>query len=225
MESSCHRTILSSRDGGAEYRRRPRPVTRILADSTSSVARKDASGDEGAEMNASAPLSFAQVFAISVRHELDDARGKIVHCLHQISDDELWWRPDESQNSIANLILHNCGNLRQWVVSGVGGSADRRNRPHEFAQRDRIPRAHLFEMLETVTHDACQTLAESSEQRLLQQMEIQGFELTGMQAAIESVAHFRGHTQEIIHMTRAFRGDDYQFRFVPGPNQQGGAAS
>ena len=175
-------------------------------------------------MKATAPPPFAQVFATSIQYELEDASGKILHCLRQISDDELWWRPDESQNSIANLILHNCGNLRQWVVSGVGGSADRRNRPQEFAQRDRIPKTHLIEMLESVIHDACQTLAETSEERLLQQLQIQGFELTGMQAAIESVAHFRGHTQEIIHMTRAFRGDDYQFSFIPGPDQQGGAA-
>ncbi|MGI9472824.1 MAG: DUF1572 family protein [Rubripirellula sp.] len=169
--------------------------------------------------------SFEQEFTASVTHELQDAIGKICHCLGQLSDDEIWWRPDEFQNSIANLILHNCGNLRQWIVSGIGGSPDHRNRPQEFSQRDRIPRTHLIKMLHTIAKDVNQTLANASRQQLLHQHDIQGFQVSGMQAAIESVAHFRGHTQEIIHNTRSLRGAEYQFSFIPGPNQQGGAAT
>lgn len=31
---------------------------------------------------------------------------KINHCLHQLSDEQVWRRPHPSANSIGNLILH-----------------------------------------------------------------------------------------------------------------------
>ena len=36
--------------------------------------------------------------------------------------------PNEASNSIGNLILHLCGNARQWIIAGVGGAADTRQR-------------------------------------------------------------------------------------------------
>src|SRR5689334_16459965 len=68
--------------------------------------------------------------------ELADALRMIQHCCGQLSDGQIWWRPNESMNSIGNLLLHLTGNLRQWVVSGLGGTADTRNRPAEFAARE-----------------------------------------------------------------------------------------
>ena len=67
-----------------------------------------------------------------VCEELDAALRLIKHCVNQLTDDQLWWRPSESMNSVANLLLHLCGNLRQWIVSGVGGAADVRERQKEF---------------------------------------------------------------------------------------------
>ncbi len=66
-------------------------------------------------------------------------------------------------------------------------------------------------------------LAEASPADLLKCRRIQGFDVTGMQAIFESVAHFRGHTQEIVHVTRIQLGDDYEFAFVPKTPEQGAA--
>ncbi|MCP3696766.1 MAG: DUF1572 domain-containing protein, partial [Planctomycetaceae bacterium] len=60
--------------------------------------------------------------------EFDEALRIITHCLDQLNDDQTWWRPSESMNSIANLLLHLSGNVRQWIVSGVGGAPDVRKR-------------------------------------------------------------------------------------------------
>ena len=50
-----------------------------------------------------------------IPRQLKQAHEKIVHCLNQLSDDQINWRPFEQQNTLANIILHLCGNLRQWV--------------------------------------------------------------------------------------------------------------
>jgi hypothetical protein len=66
-------------------------------------------------------------------NELTSALGKIKHCLGQLTDEQVWWRSWPSLNSIGNLILHLCGNVRQWIMAGLGGAADSRDRPAEFA--------------------------------------------------------------------------------------------
>ena len=153
--------------------------------------------------------------------ELDGAMRNINHCLSQLTDEQIWWRPAESMNSIANLMLHLCGNLRQWIVSGVGDTEDVRNRPQEFSERGPLSKEELLRRIEAVVSEANSVLARVTPSELLRTRRIQSFDVTGMQAIFESTAHFRGHTQEIVHMTRCKLGDDYEFAFVPATPEQG----
>src|SRR5690349_13879202 len=82
--------------------------------------------------------------------ELGKALDRIKHCLAQLSDEQMWQRPQASMNSIGNLILHLCGNVRQWIVSGLGGARDNRNRPAEFAEHGPIPKEELIHRLDAV---------------------------------------------------------------------------
>src|SRR6516164_123230 len=87
-------------------------------------------------------------------NELTSALARIKHCLGQLTDEQVWWRSRPALNSIGNLILHLCGNLRQWVVAGLGGAADSRDRPAEFAERGPLPKEELLRMLEAVLDEA-----------------------------------------------------------------------
>src|SRR4029077_8434606 len=78
---------------------------------------------------------------------------KIERCLERLTDEQIWWRPNEQSNSIGNLLLHLSGNARQWIVCGVGGATDARDRDAEFAQRDRIARADLRALLQRTLAD------------------------------------------------------------------------
>ena len=66
-------------------------------------------------------------------NELSNALARIKHCVDQLTDNQVWRRAQPHLNSIGNLILHLCGNVRQWIIAGVGGAADVRDRPAEFA--------------------------------------------------------------------------------------------
>ena len=99
--------------------------------------------------------------------ELDGAMRKIKHCVNQLTDDQLWRRPSESMNSVANLLLHLCGNLRQWIVSGVGGAADVRERQKEFDERSSAPKTELMRRIEDAVADAKAALSEISADELL----------------------------------------------------------
>jgi hypothetical protein len=165
--------------------------------------------------------TLARVVGRELDAELTAALERINHCLGQLSEEQLWQRSAEDRNSIGNLLLHLTGNVRQWIVSGLGGAADVRDRPSEFSERRVIPKAELQKQLEATVNQARAVLTGMTEADWLQQRRIQGFEETGVGAAISSVAHFRGHTQEIIHITRDLLGDRYRFAWVPATPEQG----
>jgi hypothetical protein len=147
--------------------------------------------------------------------ELTSALGKIKHCLDQLTDEQVWWRPRPALNGIGNLLLHLCGNVRQWIVAGLGGAADVRDRSAEFAERGPISKEELLRRLDTVVAQAKGILPGLSADQLLKVRRIQGFDVTGLGALFDSIPHFRGHTQEIIHLTRLQLGDAYRFAWTP----------
>lgn len=156
--------------------------------------------------------------------ELAGALERIEHCLDQLSDDQIWARKQPELNSLGNVLLHLIGNVRQWIIAGLGGGADTRNRPAEFAERGPIPKHQLQAQLRAVVEDARKILGRLTAQQLLQVRRIQGFEVTGLAAIFDSIPHFRGHTQEIVYMTRLTLGKAYRFAWSPKTPEQGAPA-
>jgi hypothetical protein len=164
---------------------------------------------------------LAAVVGTAAAQELDSALARIKHCLGQLNDEQVWRRSQPGLNSIGNLILHLCGNVRQWIVAGLGDAADVRNRPTEFAERGPIRKEELLRRLEAVVAQAKHLLAGVGARQLAEFRRIQGFDVTGAAAIFDSVPHFRGHTQEIVHITRSQLGDTYQFAWAPTTPEQG----
>src|SRR6266404_4257129 len=98
---------------------------------------------------------------------------KIERCLEQLTDQQVWWRANESSNSIGNLILHISGNARQWIACGLGGEPDDRKRDAEFAERRLVPRGELLAHLKSAVNDVDRTLEAFDGARLLDQFQIQ----------------------------------------------------
>jgi hypothetical protein len=167
---------------------------------------------------------LAAAVGAAAAHELDSALKRIKHCLAQLDDEQLWWRSGPGLNSIGNLILHLGGNLRQWVVAGLGGASGVRDRPAEFAERGPIPNEELLRGLEAVVEEAKHVLAGMDAGQLATVRRIQGFDVTALAAIFDSIPHFRGHTQEIVHLTRLQLGDAYRFAWTPTTPEQGAPA-
>ena len=82
----------------------------------------------------------------------------------------------------------------------------------------------LVSRLEAVVEEAKRVLAGADARQLAEVRRIQGFDVSGAVAIFDSVPHFRGHTQEIVHMTRLQLGDAYQFAWTPTTPEQGAPA-
>lgn len=158
------------------------------------------------------------------RRHLRSCLERIEHCVGQLDDEQVWWRPHEAMNSVGNILMHLGGNLRQWVVSGVGGVPDTRDRPAEFAERGPVPRDELVRRLEAVVVEADAALASLDKSSLLEPRRIQGFDETVLTAVWDSLTHLSGHTQEIVYISRMLLGDRYRFAWTPTTPEQGAPA-
>ena len=140
-----------------------------------------------------------------------DYLPKIERCLEKLNDEQIWWRPNEDSNSIGNLILHLCGNARQWIVSGVGSRTDARNRDAEFEQREVISRDELLTLLRTTLSEVETTLGTLDPALLLERRQIQGHDVEILEAIFHVTEHFSMHTGQIIMLTKMLTASDLRF--------------
>ena len=140
-----------------------------------------------------------------------DYLPKIERCLEQLNDQQIWWRPNPESNSIGNLVLHLCGNARQWIVCGLGSAPDNRVRDEEFARRDVIPRAELLQLLRTTLADVETVLRHLDASSLLEERTIQGSSVDVLEAIFHVTEHFSMHTGQIIMLTKMSTATDLRF--------------
>lgn len=175
--------------------------------------RRNGERDYIVAMNANPRTSALAAAFVSqaIAHLQDNFLPKIRKCLEILSEEDVWWRASEVENSVGNMLLHLSGNVRQWIISGLGGEPDKRDRPREFAVRGGVSRWDAFSLLESTVKEACQVLNRLSEEDLLKERTIQGFRRSGMQAVFHVVEHFSHHTGQIIFVTKLRRHQDLKF--------------
>ena len=154
----------------------------------------------------------AQEFIAASRVFLkEDFLPKLKFGLQQMSDEDIWWRPNELSNSAGNLTLHLCGNLRQWILNSMGGAHFERDRDLEFSQRGPIPKAELIANIEATVMAVDKTLENLAADGLLERFDVQGYSTTRMQAIYHVVEHFSYHLGQILFIYKMRTGRDPGF--------------
>ena len=132
-------------------------------------------------------------------------------CVESLTDEQIWWRPNPSSNSIGNLILHLNGNMRQWLVNSFNRAADHRDRPAEFAAEGGTAGPALIEILGDTVQQGLAVLERLTESELLAEYDIQGHHVTGLAAVYQVIEHFGLHYGQIVYVTKMLRDQDLGF--------------
>ena len=136
----------------------------------------------------------------------EEYRIKMRRAVEALPSDRLWWRPNAQSNSVGNLLLHLEGNVRQWIVSGVGGAPDVRHRAAEFAATESThgaTAAELLGRLERALDEADAVLARLEPGSLGERRTIQARDVTVLDAVYQVVTHFALHLGQIILIAKA----------------------
>ena len=152
----------------------------------------------------SVPSLFLTASVAKFRH----SSGRIATCLGKLNDSQIWARGYKTENAVGNLVLHLSGNVRQWIISGLGGVPDIRVRDREFSTQTGISRTELTALLQSTVEEACAVISGLTEEQLTQQHTIQDRTVSGVEALLQVVTHFSEHTGQIIFATKNLTGED-----------------
>lgn len=142
---------------------------------------------------------------------LDQSWPRLRTCVESLTDEQIWWRPNTSSNSIGNLMLHLNGNVTQWIITSFTRAGDRRDRPAEFSRKDGISRDELIRTLSATMQRVSEVLTQITDADLIAPFEIQGYHTTGLQAIYHVVEHFALHYGQIAYVTKMLRDEDLGF--------------
>jgi uncharacterized damage-inducible protein DinB len=148
----------------------------------------------------------ALLAADSARYLRDTYVPRLARALEVLPAGDLWWRPHEGVISFGTVLLHLAGNVRQWILSGLAGQPDRRERAQEFAATDGPEGAELLARLTETVNEAATFIARLDEAALARTYSIQGGAVTGVYAVTHVVEHFAWHTGQAVWIAKARAG-------------------
>ena len=152
---------------------------------------------------------YHEYFLSDIRKRLfEENFPRLRKCLNELSEEDIWYRPNENSNSVGNLTLHLVGNLRQWVISGLFGNPDIRERDKEFEERGPLPTPQLLAMLDQLEGELKAGLAQVSPEELLQVRPVQVYEENGISILVHVTEHFSYHVGQITYFTKARKDID-----------------
>ncbi len=154
----------------------------------------------------------SELFLGFSRHKLlDQYWPRLRACVESLSDEQVWWRPNDSSNSVGNLVRHLEGKGRQWLIAGFRREPDARNRPAEFSRTGGESAAELLGALDNTMREAAAVLEGLTEEELRSPYEIQGYHVTGLEAVYQVVEHYGLHYGQIAYITKMLRDTNLGF--------------
>jgi uncharacterized damage-inducible protein DinB len=129
-------------------------------------------------------------------------------CMRKLTDEQVWQRHGAYENAVGNLVLHLCGNARQWIMHGVGGAEDVRVRDKEFSADGGMSRAELIALFVATMDEAKRVIAAVPADRMTERVHPQGRDVSVLEAIYQVVGHVQQHTGQIILVTKQMLGTD-----------------
>ena len=143
--------------------------------------------------------------------KLTQLLNRIDTCVQRLTYEQVWAKSSVKQNSVGNLLLHLNGNVRQWILHAVAGQPDLRDRDAEFAALNGPAAPELLARLRATVEEAVALFHTLPPARLLERVQVQGYDRTVLAAIYHVVEHFAGHTFQIIYATKLLTGEDLGF--------------
>ena len=164
------------------------------------------------EFSSNAPHAIAQQLSADFLEVSSRRLGQmtefLVACVTKLTDEQIWRRQGAHENAVGNLVLHLCGNARQWIMHGVGGAPDVRVRPAEFSAVGGMRGAELIALFTTTMDEAKAVIAGVTAERLVERTTPQGRNVSVLEAIYQVVGHVQQHVGQIILVTKQMLGTD-----------------
>jgi len=154
---------------------------------------------------------YTSEFVAQALYRIEESFKKVEKCFEELNEHEIWKRPNPHSNSVGNIMLHLCGNIRQYAISSLGGSRDVRERDQEFLAKGGFSKQELFTKLQLTVDEAKNVIRNISQPELLRRRSVQGFTQSGIGIIVHVTEHLSYHTGQIVFWTKLLRDKDLGF--------------
>jgi len=131
--------------------------------------------------------------------------AQVRECLAALDDEQIWWRPNETSNSIGNLVIHLSGSLNHYLNRGIGGFEYDRDRAAEFAERRHIPKDELQAIFDDMVSKAEQTFDALTIERLGDPSPEPKMYTLVVEDLLSVMSHLANHTGQILWITKMLK--------------------
>jgi uncharacterized damage-inducible protein DinB len=163
---------------------------------------------------------FRKEFIDQTIKTIDENTSKIKACMKQLDEKDIWFRHNEHVNSVGNILLHLSGNIRQWIISSLGGAPDIRERDLEFSTVGGFTKEELTTRWQDTIQEAVTVITDASPENLLRYRVVQGSMHSGIGIIIHVTEHYSYHTGQIIFLTKLYKNIDMGFYAGTDLNQR-----
>lgn len=153
-----------------------------------------------------------ELFLRDAAATLREHSRRIARAAQVLPVEDLWWRPHPDALAFGTVLAHLEGNVRQWILSGLGGACDHRDRAAEFDQREGDDLLLLAALAGTV-EEAASLIEDLPPEEAARPRRIQGFETTTLGAVLHVVEHFAWHAGQAVWIAKARAGAGHGLAF------------
>jgi len=133
---------------------------------------------------------------------VEDYPTQIGQCLAVITEEDMWWRPDEQSNALGNIMLHLIGSNRLYIGYGVGGRAMERDRAAEFTARSNSARSAVVSAWNETVAMMREVLDSLDPTRLMERTDRTGKSTTIASILLHASHHTAAHMGQVVWITK-----------------------
>ena len=145
------------------------------------------------------------------RRMKEESLMRINACLDFMTEENIWYSPNENVNSAGNLVLHLCGNINQYINATLGGENDNRERSLEFTADKSHNKIALQKKISTVITKAVQVINNQTLELFTKEYDVQGFREKGIAIVIHVIEHTSYHTGQITTLCKWLENVDTKY--------------
>ena len=140
---------------------------------------------------------------------------KIELAVADLDEAAMWQRSGPGTNSVANLILHLCGNLSLWVLAGLDGQPFVRDRAAEFSAHETADKGELLTRLGAIVAESRRVIASLDAARMDAALDVQGYRTDGRGVVVHVVEHMSYHCGQIVVLAKQALSSSSGLEFYP----------
>lgn len=161
-------------------------------------------------------MSFSENYINSAKFEFERYKTYGDKTFEQLSLEELFWQPSESDNSIAVIIKHLSGNMLSRWTDFLTDDCEKswRNRDDEFEKPPKSKK-EVMELWENGWNCLFNALSNINESNFDTLIKIRNQKHTIPEAVNRQLAHYASHVGQIVFLGKMLKKEDWTSPTIP----------